>query len=489
MRALILALVALGALTTVYVASTAAWPPATEWARSYGWPYSDCGYCVRQTSDGGYVIVGYTDFFGGPAPDVWLLKTNASGDTTWTRIYGGSGYEVGHWVEQTSDGGYAIVGSSMDSFEDDEDILLIRTDADGDTVWTRTYGGWGNDVGRCLKEVAGGYVLAGTTSSFGAGPHDILVLRIGADGDSLWMRTFGGTGADYGYSLELAGQGGLVVAGYTNSFGAGGYDIYLVKIDPSGNKIWARTYGGTANDVGLSVERSLSGYVVAGNTSSFGAGAMDAFLVGTDADGGALWTKTYGGSANDAAWSVEGAGNGYIIAGYTESYGAGQTDVYVLRTDPLGDTLWTKTYGSDWVDCGYCAQLAAPDSGYIIVGTVGHWEWGDDIWLIKMGDTPCSVEPRAEVAAPFEFRVEPNPFRGKTEIVLRDPAVRDVGIAVYDVRGGFVTDLTGTKEPDGHWTVNWDGTDWRGCLVPAGVYFCWVDSKVARARVKLILMR
>ncbi len=165
----------------------------SSWWRTYGGTHSDRGYCVQQTTDGGYIIAGSTYSFGPGTPDscnVYLIKTDASGDTLWTRAYGGAGCDEGYSVQQTTDGGYIIAGYTNSFGAGNGDIYLVKTDASGDTLWTRTFGGPDRDEGASIQQTAdGGYVVAGRTYSFGAGDADVYLVKTNAQGDTSWTRT------------------------------------------------------------------------------------------------------------------------------------------------------------------------------------------------------------------------------------------------------------------------------------------------------------
>ena len=311
----------------------------TSWWRAYGGTDDAEGSSVQQTSDGGYVVAGYTTALG--YYDVYLIKTNTSGDTLWTRTYGGEDDEEdGSSVQQTSDGGYVIAGLTVSFGAGGGDVYLIKTDASGDTMWTRTYGGTDYDDGWSVQQTSdGGYIIAGYTVSFGAGGGDVYIIKTNVSGDTLWTRTYGGTGDDEGYSVQHTPDGGYIIAGYTRSYGAGNEDVYLIKTNASGDTLWTRTYGGTGEDFGYSVQQTAdSGFVIAGSTWSFGAGACDVYLIKTDASGDTMWTRTYGGTDNERGRSAQQTSDGgYIIAGYTRSYGAGNGDVYLIKTNSLGN--------------------------------------------------------------------------------------------------------------------------------------------------------
>ena len=258
-----------------------------SWWRTYGGTSGDLGKSVQLTSDGGYIVVGYTGSYGAGNGDVYLVKTDSSGDTLWTRTYGGTDNDWGNSVQQTSDGGYIIAGNTWSFGAGDFDVYLVKTNASGDTLWTRTYGGTATDWGFSVQQTSdGGYIIAGYTVSFGAGSYDVYLIRTNASGDALWTRTYGGGNYDRGHSVQQTSDGGYIIAGETYSFGAGDYDIYLVKTDISGDTLWTRTYGETDYDGGYSVQQtSDSGYIIAGYTGSFGAGSYDVYLIKTDANG------------------------------------------------------------------------------------------------------------------------------------------------------------------------------------------------------------
>jgi hypothetical protein len=200
---------------------------------------------------------------------------------------------------------------------------------------------WGMSVQQTADS---GYVIAGYYSPFdrpGGGPHDVLLMKANAQGDSLWTKVYGGSNYDEGYSVQQTDDGGYIITGYAGSFGEGDRDVYLVKTDSLGNTLWTRTYGGTYNEAGNSVEQTTDGgYIIAGWTYSFSAGTPDSgnvYLIKTNSSGNTLWTRTFGGTGEDQGRSVQQTvDGGYIIAGYTYSFGAGGADVYLIKTDSLG---------------------------------------------------------------------------------------------------------------------------------------------------------
>ncbi len=395
-----------GFSSAVFLALSLAAPLAaqTTFQRTYGGEESDNGRSVLQTTDGGYIIAGWTQSFGAGSSDVYLVKTDASGDTLWTRTYGGTARDRGYSVAQTTDSGYVITGYTNSFGAGSSDVYVVKTAATGDTMWTRTYGGSYDDYGHSVAQTTdGGYVIAGETWSFGAGSHDFWLIKTDAFGDTMWTRTFGGTLWDKGYSVAQTADGGYVIAGLTMSFAAGLFDVYLVKTDASGDTIWTRTYGGDSSDTGRSVlQTGDGGYVITGCTNSFGVDGDNVWLIKTDASGDTMWTRTYGGVDEDYGYSMaQTADGGYVITGRTYSFGAGRADVWLIKTDAFGDTMWTRTFGGTGDDCGESVRQTT-DGGYIIAGYT--WSFGAELWdvyLIKTdsaGNSPAIAEPEPPVA-------------------------------------------------------------------------------------------
>lgn len=338
----------------------------------------------QQTSDGGYVIAGSTKNVSDVSS--YLVKTDSSGAITWTKVFEGGAEDRSTFVQQTSDGGYILCGYSYSFTNGLTDAHIIKTKDDGDTLWSKHFGGSSYDGASSIRQTSdGGYIATGNVNSFGAGNSDAYLLKLDSNGNTLWAKGYGGTGVDYGASVQQTSDGGFIVAGYTNSFGAGGYDVLLIKTSSAGDTLWSKTYGGSSDEYSSSVQQTGDGgYIIAGNTGGFGAGDADVYLIRTNSGGDNLWTKTYGGPAVDAASSVQQTEDaGFIIAGYTISFGGGMEDVYVIRTDSNGDTLWTRASGgtnSDYATAG----MATADGGYVVIGTLGSFGVGyPDVYLIK----------------------------------------------------------------------------------------------------------
>jgi len=377
-----------------------------QWTKTIGGKKEEVGNSLIQTSDGGYAIAGVTNSFGAGEKDVYVVKLDANGNLQWTKTIGGPKDDLGTSLIQTSDGGYAIAGSTKSFGAGDEDVYVVKLDANGNLQWTKTIGGKKDDVGlmSLIQTSDGGYAIAGATNSFGAGNGDVYVVKLDANGKLQWTKTIGGPGDEIGFSLIQTSDGGYAIASYTTSFGAGGGDVYVVKLDAKGNLQWTKTIGGPADEIGFSlIQTSDGGYAIAGLTGSFCAGGLDVYVIKLNANGNLQWTKTIGGKEDDKGYSlIQTSDGGYAIAGYTKSFGAGGEDVYVVKLDADGKLQWTKTIGGENDDRGF-SLIQTSDDGYAIAGsTQSFGARGRDVYVIKLdrnGDACCAVSQTSQVGS------------------------------------------------------------------------------------------
>jgi len=376
-----------------------------HFCKAIGGPEGEWGNSLIQTSDSGYAIAGATISFGAGGGEVYVVKLDANGNLQWTKTIGGPESEWGKSLIQTSDGGYAIAGAISIS-AGDKDVYVIKLDAKGNLQWTKTIGGENLEESESLIQTSdGGYAITGSTYSFGAGGYDVYVVKLDANGNLQWTKTIGGPESEQGYSIIQTSDGGYAIVGYTSSFGAGEEDTYLVKLDAKGNLQWTKTIGGENWEAGHSlIQTSDGGYAIAGGTISFGVGEPDVYVVKLDANGNLQWTRTIGGKDADLGFSlIQTADGGYAIAGSTLSLGAREWDVYVVKLDANGNLQWTKTIGAKNEELSIPSLIQTSDGGYAIAGHTESFGAGEaDVYVVKLdknGDACCAVSQTSQVGS------------------------------------------------------------------------------------------
>jgi hypothetical protein len=365
-------------------------PSSITFQKTYGGPNDEYIGNVRQTNDSGYVIIGATKSYGAGDDDIYVIKVNAQGSIQWTKTYGTQYADEGYNIKQTKDGGYILSGTAGGSGS----FILIKTDAGGNKQWTRSYGyfgwGYGNDYDIQLID-DGGYMLAGPTDY----QDGTLCIRTDENGNILWCKIYkGGNG---GGSMAKTADGGYAIVSQRDI----GYVIppgtQLIKIDANGNLLWTKLYSvgsGTSNPA--SMKKTADGsflitgmYIGAGNNNTW-----DVYVIKTDANGNLKWFKTYAGTNFDGAWDIEETTDGgYMFSGTTGKYQDG--NVLLIKTDTSGKVTWSKMFGGGKESYSYVRQ--AKDKGFIIASYTSAFGAGSsDIYLIKTdnsGNAGCYENP------------------------------------------------------------------------------------------------
>ena len=338
------------------------------------------------TSDGGYILGGYTHSFGNGGNDYWLVKTNSAGVEEWNQTYGGSGEELCSEVKQTSDNGYIMVGRTSSNGNHDI-IWLVKTNSEGVEEWNQTYGGGDDAYGQSIQQTSdGGYIIIGRIGSTENNTNNIWLIKTNSEGVEEWNQTYGGADDAYGQSIQQTSDGGFILVGYTFSLGLGA-DVFLIKTDSEGVEEWNQTYGGMSADAGFSVQQTTNGgYILGGYTESFGNSRHDFWLVKTNSEGVEEWNQTFGGSQDDICWEVQQTlDNGYIMVGETKSAGNvsnGHPNIWLIKTNSEGILQWSQTYGTIAYDAGYSVKQTL-DNGFIVLGATLSFADDKDFWLIK----------------------------------------------------------------------------------------------------------
>jgi len=310
------------------------------WFKHYGGANQDLARSIQQTSDGGYIVAGETASFSHGSYDLGIYKLNSSGNNVWFKHYGGTGAESAYSIQQTSDGGYIVAGYTYSYSYGNADLAIYRLNSSGNKVWFKHYGGVDYDYAYSIQQASdGGYIVAGDTKSYTHGGFDFAIYKLNSGGNKVWFKHYGGTSSDMAYSVQQTSDGGYIVAGETSSYSYGSKDFAIYKLNSSGNKVWFKHYGGTNIDMAYSIQQTSSGdYIVAGYTYSFTHGNDDFAIYKLNSSGNKVWFKHYGGALNDMAYSIQQASDGgYIVAGETSSYTYGNQDFAIYKLDSNGD--------------------------------------------------------------------------------------------------------------------------------------------------------
>ena len=365
------------------------------WEKTYGGSGDDRAFCATKVADG-YVVAGSSTSLEQDRTVAWVLKLDPDGNMLWNQTFSeGAGSEF-RSVLNLEDG-LLLVGNVFQPSED-IDGYVVRTDAEGKLFWNITLGGEKIDKLFSAVKTQDGFVLAGLTYSFGNGSQ-VWVVKTDANGNVAWNKTYGGAGEDAGRAIAASEDNHYVVAGYTNSMGNGDYDFLLLKIGASGNSVWSKTYGGTQSDKAYAVLGTTGGCVLVGDTRSKGAGDNDAWIVKVDLDGDLIWDKTVGGDGFDMpnCATVSNYG-GYLAGGFTFSFGNGERDFWLFKIDDQGNVLWSCTVGRSEYEEAY-AVLETAENEFVMAGwtnSIGEGQY--DFYVAKI-----TVENTSRAPSVYQF--------------------------------------------------------------------------------------
>ena len=464
-------------LTTLYLTAQA---PVIEWQKSLGGSGDDFGYSIQQTTDGGYIVGGHSNSTDGDVTgnhggwDYWVVKLSNSGTIEWQKSLGGSGNDFGHSVRQTTDGGYIVIGSSESNDGDvtgnygDDDFWVVKLSNIGTIEWQKSLGGSGYDAATSIRQTTdGGYIIAGTSTSTDGdvtgnhGNSDYWVVKLDSIGTIIWQKSLGGSGSDTGWDVKQTTDGGCIVVGFSSSsdgdvtINYGFSDYWIVKLDSIGVITWQKSLGGNILDEAFSVQQTIDGgYVVAGRSRSTNGdvtgnhGFYDYWVVKLNNSGTIIWEKSLGGSGSDYGFFIQQTTDGgYIVAGYSNSTDGDVTgnhgisdDYWIVKLSNTGSIVWQNSLGGTGSDVATSIQQTT-DGGYVIVGysnstdgdVTGNHVGSTDYWVVKLS---ASVGVN-EVAEFNDFNVYPNPTSNQITLKVKTDLIGAV-YTVYDNMGKVV---------------------------------------------------
>ena len=458
--------------------------PDTVWTKRYGFkgPF-EWLTSVEQLPDSGYILTGSW------AEDVLLMRTDASGDSIWTKVYGVPGDDCGFCVRPTQDGGFIITGLRATGLGD---LWLLKTDATGDTVWTQTYGGPQDDIGFWVQPHSdGGYIICGQTESLG-GLFGTWLLKTDSLGDTLWTKIYEGLSGSPGKRFHQLADGGFFIT--TNCLSGNNYDAYVMRTDSLGDTLWAQSYGGQfSENVASFVTTDDGGYLLAGHIAYLGA-EPDGWLLKIDSLGNTAWTQVYGSAGYEEFRSIARTlDGGYILCGAKSPAPMGFLDVWLMKVDANGDSVWTRTWGAGQADEASDVKVCF-DGGYILAGSAFLAGTYDDAWLLKTEPDVGITENDAGHIECVTLSVTPNPFTHHTDIryqITDDrqrTSKRNERLRIYDTSGRLVKDF-GQLSVIGHQlSVSWDGRDDQNRKVGSGIYLLEFEIEGQRLFEKLVLI-
>lgn len=404
--------------------------------RTYGGSADDGGSSVLQTDDGGYIVAAQTFSFGTGTSDIYIIKTDAYGNELWTKTYGGNAWDAPNDIKKTHDNCYVIVGKTSSYGAGASDAFLMKIDSNGDSLWFKTYGGIEDDGANSIDICAdSGFIICGSTCSYSNVFSAVYLIKTNSNGDTLWTSTYEEKDYNNASSIITTHDGGFLLAGIAETGGAPGADGLVIRTNSNGDTLWMKIYGGLSYDIFTSVcEDNNGNFLLCGTTYNLASGSYDAYILKINSNGQELWSKTYGGFDVDNAGSIKYTNdNAFIIAGSTESYGVGGKDVLFLKIDQNGDTLWSKTFGGTSDDVAGCVRQTN-DNGFIVSGYTKSCSANSDVYLIKTDASGFSGFEKV-ISVKETLNVFPNPSNGMFNVNIPENLKSNPQIEVYNMQG------------------------------------------------------
>ena len=511
--------------------------PSIQWQRSLGGSVDDRAYSIQQTTDGGYIISGFSNSNDGDVTghhgtnslnDYWIVKLDSTGTIQWQKSLGGTYIDYANSIRQTTDGGY-IVGGTTNSNDGDvtgihgtigaDDYWIVKLDGIGTIQWQKPLGGNSGDEAFSIDQTSDeGYIVAGDSYSNDGdvtghhGNGDYWIVKLDRAGTIQWQKSLGGTADDYAISIQQTADGGFVVAGYSSSNDGdvtgnhGGADYWIVKLDSENVIQWQKSLGGTNDDRATSIKQTTDGgYFVAGYSFSTDGdvtthhGYEDYWIVKLNSTGTIKWQKSLGGTNVDRAISIQQTPDGgCIVSGFSLSNNGdvtgnhGNDDCWIVKLDSTLAIQWQKSVGGSLGDAASSIQQTN-DGGYIVAGhsdsndgdvTGNHGE--SDFWIVKLSSLVNVNEIQNSI---LDFQITPNPFSGETVISFTFSSSKNVEFNIYDIEGRVIKNLNSKNLSNGTNEILWDATNNTGSKVDNGIYFITIVSDNISETKKVVVLR
>lgn len=396
--------------------------------KSFGEQGDDGAVSICEDSEMNVYLVGSTKSFG--SRQIYLVKTDSSGNMLWSRSLSSEGIDNGNVVRYSEvDNSIIVGGITTSNGTGRKNASLIKLNLDGEVIWANSYGAERDDYFFDVQATLdGGYIAVGETNSFGSQASDIFIVKINADGSVRWSKGLGGHNVEYGYNVEETFDG-FLVASETNSFGAGGWDVTLAKLDKKGSLQWFKSYGGDKDDYGYDIALTQDdGVVMVGSTVSFGMGQRDMYIFKIDKKGDKVIAKTLGELGYDQAHGIlQTEDKGFLITGYTNSYHGRYNveDMVLLRLQSNFNVKWAKTIGGQFSDYGL-GVIKSKGGSYLVVGETFSYNGRDDkdTYFVKVSDEQAPKETCEQ------SRVQVIGIKLKDEFIVETPeaVMRDIDL-------------------------------------------------------------
>lgn len=459
------------------------------WESTIGGISSDGGKDIIQLIDGSFVISGYTWSSGNGCSDMMLVKVNQSGELIWSKTFGGNGWEYAYSVIELAQGGFVLAGYTTSEGEGKKDFYVVKTDAEGNEIWAKTFGGSKQDIAKDIIETKdGNLLLVGYTESFNSAENNFYVLKLDQEGNEIWSKTFGGSEAEMGRKVIENHNNEYLFLGSTGSYGAGNRDIYLICTDEAGNELWTQTYGDNSYNCGFDmIEINNNGYAIVGHTDVHGTELLDVFYVRTDSMGNQINSKRFESEYKfyDYGKSIFQTSQGYLaIGGVTKTKASRANDIYFMIIDENADLLWEEVIGgegSEWST----AMCETKDGNFAMIGqTNSDGDGKFDAYLVKLQNPYVSINS----IKPTDTRllpIIPNPASYYANLNLVVANNETAQLNIYDNQGNSIKSISNINP--GRHSLRWNCTDNNNNRLLAGIYHIVLKSNSTQTSKKLII--